>query len=113
MMGGLSLTSRTVTRRVCSFLRGGTPPSEAWICGGRQFFSKMPFLSPKGRGAWQGSAHPQGVVIQQLPIQRPSHEHLSVGIVCGADLKCLPHVPCCQRERHLEETSTERKIISR
>lgn len=96
MTGGLSLTSRMVTRRVCSFLRGGTPPSEAWICGGRQFFSKMPFLSTKGRGAWQGSAHPQGVVIEQLPVQRPSHEHLSIGVVSGADLKRLPHIPCCQ-----------------
>lgn len=48
-----------------------------------------------------GSAHPQGVAVQQLPVERPSHQHLAVGVVGGADLKRPPHVSRCQRERHL------------
>lgn len=48
-----------------------------------------------------GPAHPQGVAVQQLPVEWPSHQHLPVGVVGGADLKRPPHVPRCQRERHL------------
>lgn len=58
-------------------------------------------------------ADPQGVVVQQLPVQRPCHEHLSVGVVGGPDLKSPADVPRCQRESHLETSQGKKTRAGR
>lgn len=48
-------------------------------------------------------------MIQQLPVQRPCHEHLAIGAVGGTDLKSPANVARCQRESHLEMSPGNKK----